>query len=207
MQGRDGSDAALDWGAATFTLPGETESGDLHVVLLFAGGALIGVVDALGHGSEAAASARIAVAVLEQDPSAPVSELLRRCHSALNGKRGVVMSLAAFDWAAGVLTWAGVGNVEGYVFAGSGAGRPARTTLIAPGGIVGSALPLVRPTKVDLAAGDLLVFLTDGIRGHFVDRLPREEPPQQLAESIMSRCGKGTDDALVLVARYLGLPR
>jgi hypothetical protein len=45
---------------------------------------------------------------------------------------------------------------------------------------------------------------TDGVRPGFAEGLPLKEPPQQLAERILARDGKGTDDALVLVARVLG---
>ena len=49
-----------------------------------------------------------------------------------------------------------------------------------------------------------MIFATDGIREGFSDGLQFEAPPQQLAEHILSQHGKGTDDALVLVARYRG---
>jgi hypothetical protein len=41
------------------------------------------------------------------------------------------------------------------------------------------------------------------VRG-FIDALPVEGSPQQLADHILARFGTSTDDALVLVARYLG---
>src|SRR3989442_542063 len=49
-----------------------------------------------------------------------------------------------------------------------------------------------------------LIFATDGIREGFADGLSPEAAPQHLADQILARHGKGTDDALVLVARYLG---
>src|SRR5438552_424629 len=55
-----------------------------------------------------------------------------------------------------------------------------------------------------VARGDLLIFATDGIRGGFTEGLPTDATPQQLADEILARYGKGTDDALVLVARYAG---
>ena len=47
----------IEWGVASRALPGETRSGDLHVVESFAGGALVAAVDGLGHGEEAADAA------------------------------------------------------------------------------------------------------------------------------------------------------
>jgi negative regulator of sigma-B (phosphoserine phosphatase) len=132
--------------------------------------------------------------------------LLQRCHWALKGSRGVVMSLAFVERRQNTLTWIGVGNVECMLFhpAGTPSSNPARASLVTRGGIVGSELPQVRAQVLPLAVGDLLIFATDGIRDAFSDGLQLDAPPQQLAELILSQHGKGTDDALVLVARYRG---
>jgi len=105
------------------------------------------------------------------------------------------------------MTWLSVGNVEGvllYTDQTARPARPARATLLTRGGIVGSELPQLRAEVVPIAAGDILIFATDGIREGFAEDLPTDPGPQQLADQILARYGKGTDDALVLVARYLG---
>ena len=198
--------ALIDWGVASSALPGETQSGDLHLVKPLAGGVLIAVVDGLGHGAEAATAARRAVTTLDEHASESVFALVERCHWALKGSRGVVMSLAFADRRQNALTWAGVGNVECMLFHANAAtpANPTRASLVTRGGIVGSELPQIRAQVVPLAAGDVLIFATDGIREGFSDGLQFEAPPQQLAEHILSQHGKGTDDALVLVARYRG---
>jgi phosphoserine phosphatase RsbX len=159
----------------------------------------------LGHGAEAATAARTAVTTLNEHASESVLALLERCHWALKGSRGVVMSLA-FAHPLDTVTWVGVGNVECMLLhpdAGPSRSAP-RAGLITPGGIVGSELPQVRAQVVPIAAGDVLILATDGIREGFSDGLPLDAPPQQLADHILSRHAKGTDDALVLVARYRG---
>jgi hypothetical protein len=45
---------------------------------------------------------------------------------------------------------------------------------------------------------------TDGIRGGFVAGLSVAGSPQQLADAIFSRFARGSDDALVVVARWRG---
>jgi hypothetical protein len=102
----------VEWAVATRSLPGETESGDLHLVAPFPGGVLLAAVDGLGHGPEAAAVARLAVATLEAHAGEPLARLLLRCHEALRGSRGAVMTVAMFREADRLLTWQGVGNVE-----------------------------------------------------------------------------------------------
>ena len=196
--------AVIQCGVAMRTLSGQRESGDLHVVKSAGPGVLAGVVDGLGHGVEAASAARTAVAVLDQHAHEPLLPLLQRCHRALLGTRGVVLSLALFDGAAGSMTWLGVGNVEGVLLNADAAGRPARTNLLTRGGIVGWELPRIRAQACKVVPGDTLILATDGIKEHFGEELPRDASPQQLADYILSRYGKGTDDALVLVARYVG---
>ena len=198
--------ALIDWGVASSAVPGETQSGDLHLVKPLAGGVLLAVVDGLGHGAEAATAARRAVTTLDEHASESVLALLERCHWALKDSRGVVMSLAFADRRQNALTWAGVGNVECMLFHATAAtpANPTRASLVTRGGIVGSELPQIRAQVLPLAAGDVVIFATDGIREGFSDGLQFEAPPQQLAEHILSQHGKGTDDALVLVARYRG---
>jgi len=164
------------------------------------------VVDGLGHGEEAALAARLAVTTLDRFAGEPVGSLVQRCHEALLGTRGVVMSVAYFDPARDAMTWIGLGNVEGVLVHENWAERSSRTSLITRGGIVGSKgdLPTVRPWVIPVQARDLLVFATDGIRGGFAEDVSRRDTPQQIADLLLARYGKGTDDALVLAARYLG---
>ncbi len=106
----------IECGVASFTLPGQTESGDRHVVRFFPDGVLVAVLDGVGHGDEAAMAAQIASDILEDCASEPGITLIRRCHEALRSTRGVVMSLASLDFAHGIMTWVGVGNVLGVLF-------------------------------------------------------------------------------------------
>src|SRR2546425_10994289 len=105
----------LEWGVATFALAGASLSGDRHVVLPTPKGGLVGVVDGLGHGQEAAAAADIAVATLCHHAEEAIIGVFQQCHERLRRTRGVVMSLASFTRAPGTMTWMGIGNVEGLV--------------------------------------------------------------------------------------------
>jgi serine phosphatase RsbU (regulator of sigma subunit) len=199
----------VHWGVATLALEGQAESGDLHLVQAVQDGVLVGVVDGLGHGEEAAAAARLAVTTLERYAEEPLLSLLQRCHLALKGSRGVVLSLARFDAPRGTMTWLGVGNVEGVLHHADRSERSARASLVTRGGIVGSEVPAAQAAVIPVIpvnAGDTLVFATDGIGNGFLADVSVRDEPQQLADQILARYGKGTDDALVLVARYLGRP-
>jgi phosphoserine phosphatase RsbX len=195
---------SIEFGAATRTLQGQEESGDLYLVKPTPGGVLVAAVDGLGHGPDAAAAARIAVSALEHHAHEPVAALLRHCHDRLIPTRGVVMSLAFFHDPDRIVEWVGVGNVEGLLLrADPAAGAPSESLLLRSG-VVGARLPTVQATLLRIEEGDTLIFATDGIRGDFTSTLRREDPPQQIADRVLARHHKGTDDALVLVARYLG---
>jgi serine phosphatase RsbU (regulator of sigma subunit) len=194
----------LAWGVAGLALPGQAESGDLHVVAPFANGALVAVIDGLGHGGEAAAAARIAAATLLEHAHESVISLVRRCDQQLKATRGAVMSLASFNALDHTMTWLAVGNVEGFLVRG-GAGPRAKEAVLQRGGVVGYSLPPLRADRVAVSPGDAVVLATDGIRSGFADGLSLEAPPQHLADRLLSHFYRGTDDALVLVARYEGI--
>lgn len=194
----------VEWGVAAHTMTGCAESGDRYLVESFPGGVLVAVIDGLGHGGGAASVAKTAVAALEGHGPESVERLFHRCHKKLSGTRGVVMSLASFRAQGGTMTWLGVGNVSGFLLrAQAKAGRP-REVLLPRGGVVGYRLPKLYPVTVSVASGDTLLFATDGIRSSFSDGLTANGSPQQIADRILASHTRGTDDALVLVARYAG---
>jgi negative regulator of sigma-B (phosphoserine phosphatase) len=194
----------LDWSASKRAFPGETECGDACVVVPFPGGVLAGVIDGLGHGPEAAEAARAAVSSLKTAPGAPVIDLVHSCHEALRRTRGAALSLASFHAATGTMTWIGIGNIEGALFRIDRNAAQPRDALMLRGGVVGYRLPPLRAATHHIHVGDLLVLATDGISTGFYNHSPIGRAPQEVAEEILQRYGKSTDDALVLVATYLG---
>jgi serine/threonine protein phosphatase PrpC len=195
----------LEWGVATLTLPGEVESGDLHLFEPFKGGALVAVADGLGHGSEAALAAKAAVATLKEHPQESAITLVKRCHETLHRTRGVVLSMAAFNALDGTMTWLGVGNVEGILLSADSEGKPTYESLLLRRGVVGGRLPPLHATILPVTHGDTLIFVTDGIRSGFESSLHLRGSPKQIADHILAQHNMGTDDALVLVAKYLGI--
>ncbi len=194
----------IEWGVATLTPSGHTESGDRQMVAMLPNGILMAVVDGLGHGAEAAEAAQLAVRTLEMCAQESVISLVKRCHERLRGTRGAVMSLVSINALEGTMTWVGVGNVEGKLLRANPHISPQVEFLLLRGGVVGSQLPPLYAAILPIEAGDTLIFFTDGIRSGFVQGISPGKPPQQIADHILTHHSKGTDDALVLVARYLG---
>lgn len=195
----------IEWAVAEFVRPGQTESGDQSLVMEIAGGAVVGVIDGLGHGAEAANASKTAVRSIERHAGEPAIKLMRECHQSLIGLRGAVMSVASINAVEETMTWLGVGNVEGLLLRAYPAAIPSRELLLLRGGVLGVHLPALTGAIVPLAPGDTLIFATDGVRSEFLDEIhAHREGPAVLADRILGRYGRGTDDALVLVARYLG---
>lgn len=191
----------IEFGVATFVLPGQSASGDQSLVCCKNDTILIAVADGIGHGEKAANAAKAAISVLESAVEEPVISLVQLCHEQLRSTRGVVLSLASIDTLHGMMTWLGVGNVRGVLSrAGIGNEKPLEELLLR-GGVVGSQLPPLQATVLPIGWDDTLIFATDGLRGDFVRTLSVREGPQRAAERILEQCGTATDDALVLVAR------
>ena len=195
-------DLRIETALATLPLPGQVESGDLSLVKHVGKGTLIAVVDGLGHGEEAASAAHAAVGALDRHAREPLADLVRRCHTALLGMRGVVLGLAYLDPQAATMTWLGVGNIGGLVLHADATSRPPRIGLVPTAGVVGAEQPHPTSRVVPLTPGDTIVLFSDGIRDGFAESLTLPDTPQSIADFIITRHVKGTDDALVLVARY-----
>jgi phosphoserine phosphatase RsbX len=196
----------IEWAAAGRALPGEAETGDLHVVEPFPGGVLVALIDGLGHGPPAAVASLLAADVLKASPQESPVELARRCHEALRHSRGAVMSLASIDGTRGVMTWVGAGNVEGVLIRRADGGAT-RQHLQLRGAVLGANLGRMAPQVVDMSPGDLVVMTTDGVRGDFGSTVPIGWGPDLVADDILRRHARDTDDALVLVVRFVGPDR
>lgn len=197
-----GTAQRIEWGEAHHVSPGQDRSGDVHVVLPHRRGTLLAVIDGCGHGPDAAEAAERAAEVLREAPDHSVLGHLDRCHRALVPTRGVVMTLADYDARESTLTLCGIGNVEAVLFRlHPRRGAPPRETALLRGGILGSDLPPPHASVVPVQGGDVLVLMTDGLRPDLAD-VPLRVAPQRLAEQLLARLSKGTDDALVLVARF-----
>lgn len=192
-----------EYGVAKFVLPGESESGDQHLVCCNESGVLIAAIDGIGHGAEAANAARAAIAVLKNGVGEPIIPLVAACHEKLRSTRGVVLSLASIDVKHGLMTWLGVGNVHGTLVRADKKAGP--ETLLLRGGVVGDHLPQLQAAVLPVSQGDLLVFATDGVRTDFVRTLSAMENPQRAAERVLHGFGNGSDDALVLALRITGI--
>jgi phosphoserine phosphatase RsbX len=193
----------IEWSVAEEALPGQKQSGDRYVVKSLSDGALLAVVDGIGHGEDAAHSAELAVGALNSSESRSPISLLRRCQQHLHGTRGAVLSMAWFSVADDTMTWLGVGNVAGILLRREGYGVARQESLLLRAGTVGAQLPYVSAAVLPVSYGDTLIFATDGIRSGFADKLNINASTQEIARHIIESHWRKIDDGLVLVARYV----
>jgi phosphoserine phosphatase RsbX len=195
----------VEYGVAKFVLTGQEESGDHHLVCCNRNGVLVAAIDGIGHGEEAANAAKAAAALLRGSADEPIISLVERCHEGLRATRGVVLSLACIDAEHGMMTWLGVGNVQGVLMRSDSKKGNAQESLLLRAGVVGSQLPALQATVLPIVPGDTLFFATDGVRSDFSVTLSARENPQKAADRILEQYRSGNDDALVLVSRLKGI--
>ena len=191
--------AALDdrVGVVCVALRGETECGDAWRVVADRQLVTVLLVDGLGHGPEAAATAAIATAMFPRLAKSPPDATLLQMSEAMRSSRGAALSVAVIDQAARLTRFSGVGNVDGRVLAGGH-----NEHLIPQNGIVGHTMPVVQSSSAPWPAGARLVMHSDGIASRWrLDAYPglSAAHPALVAGVIYRDFGRDRDDATVLV--------
>ena len=147
-----------DASARVRPFPGAQKCGDAALAIECAGGLLLAIIDASGHGTRASAVAEQAVEVLTREGGPNVVALLGTIHHVLQGTLGAAAGLAFVDPRSGKVTYAGVGNTRATKLGAipwQGVSRD---------GTLGERLPAYFPDQsIILEKGDILMLTTDGI--------------------------------------------
>jgi len=196
-----------EWGVETRSIEGAFGCGDDCIVRWHRTGGLVAVVDGLGHGPDASFAARAAIDVLNAHAGEGPERLLTRCHEAARRTRGLTMAIASIDAKRGVMEWLGIGNVQGILIRARPGRQPSRESLLVRSGVVGQRIPPLVPTVVTLESGDILALATDGIQSGFESSIRAKEGAQATATRILEHHARPSDDALVAIVRYRGLPQ
>ena len=189
----------LEVGAVCVPKDGEVVCGDAWAVAADQERPAVMVVDGLGHGLGAADAARIALRVFAAEAHLPAGALVEVIHAALRGSRGAAVSVARIDRSAGVVTYAGLGNVAGVVTSGAG-----RRHLVSGNGTAGHDAGRIHEFSYPWPADALLVMYSDGLGSRWqLERYPglSGRHPALVAGVLYRDWSRGRDDVTVVAAR------
>ncbi len=186
-------------GAASRCKPGESLNGDTYVIShINPEKTVVAIIDGLGHGKEAHIAAQLAREQIILKAEFPVKTIIESVHQRIRGTRGCVIGLAFFDATANKLFYAGIGNIEGFVFSSG-----TKKNLLSFGGIVGHNMRTPRVLDFEFGKEDYLCLYTDGITSRWrSEHINWNEHPQKNAEHLLNNYSRQNDDATVLIVRY-----
>jgi serine phosphatase RsbU (regulator of sigma subunit) len=160
---------------------------------------MVTVVDGLGHGPDAAEAARLAIRAFHAHVAERPTRIIERMHDAMRSSRGAAVAVAEIDAEAGVIRYAGVGNISAAVVSGAEA-----RNLVSHSGTVGHQLHNVQEFVYPWPAGALLVMHSDGITQRWdLERYPglASRDPVLVAGVLYRDFTRGRDDTTMLVVR------
>ncbi|GAB2929833.1 ATP-binding protein [Micromonospora polyrhachis] len=190
----------LYWAAGVSRpMTGEKACGDGFAVRVVDGRRQVLVCDGLGHGPLAAAAAAATVHAFQVAPAVRPAAVIEHLHRSVSHTRGAAAAVAELDLEAGLVRYAGLGNITGTLMDG-----PDRRGLVSLPGIVGHQRRTVREFDYPMPAGACLVMHTDGVTDRW--RLAdypglQRRSPQVIAGTMLRDAAVRRDDACVLVAR------
>ena len=187
-------------GAVRQAKPGETVCGDSWIVRWFADGWVCAVADGLGHGVTASDAATAIIDAVRRAPSrlSPI-EILEAAHQAAKSTRGAAFGVAVLDEAAGVVRFAGIGNITAVLMNGD-----ERRHLVSYNGIVGHEYRKASEFSHPWQAQSVLLLHSDGIGtqwdlGRYPGLLARD--PSLIAGVLYRDFLRGRDDATVVALK------
>jgi len=182
--------AVLDAAVHVRPYPGFPLGGDLGVIRPLDDGALVALVDAVGHGLTAYSAAQTARHTLMTTSSEAPEVVLAELDAALQGSVGAVAAVARIF--PNRVVFAGIGNVAAWC---------AGQRLLLREGVLGQRFRTPRVSEHALPAGQWLILASDGISSAKVP-LP-SGAAETAARAIVESAGKAHDDAAVLAARWV----
>jgi anti-sigma regulatory factor (Ser/Thr protein kinase) len=197
----EGVEATVD--CAYFVRPcrGERVSGDIVVVEERGDHVFLAIIDALGHGPAAHAIADRAARFLKRSWKTDLAQTMRELHESLRGTDGAAAGLCVLEVGGHAATYVGVGNTVIRTL-GDGDKKAYSTP-----GTLGHQIRTPREQKLTIAADEVLVLYSDGVKEQFeLTDYPqlRYQDARTIARTIVSRFGKDHDDASCAVLRYKG---
>jgi anti-sigma regulatory factor (Ser/Thr protein kinase) len=186
-------------GAVSLAAPGETVCGDGWAFALDGDRGAVMVAEGLGHGTDAAEAAQVALETFRADPMAAPAQLLAHTHQALRRTRGAAVMVLQADAAAGTVRSAGAGNVMARLVSGV-----SDRTVLCQHGTAGITIRTPEEAVTAWPPHAVLVVYSDGIESRWRPGIlaPLLARDPALAAAVLARDhSRGRDDATVAVLR------
>jgi anti-sigma regulatory factor (Ser/Thr protein kinase) len=187
-------------GAVCVPIAGETVSGDAWIFQESARGARLTIADGLGHGLLAADASRACIRIAHEYPADSPVALIERMHDALRVTRGAAVAVAEIDTEAGVVRYAGLGNIGGAAIPALG---PLRH-LVSQAGTAGHEFRKIQEFTYPWDARSTLVMHSDGLTTRWsFDPYPglSQRHPGLIAGVFYRDFCRGRDDATMVVVQ------
>ncbi len=161
--------AAVRVGGVNVPFAGAQYSGDAWAWARSGDRLTLMMADGLGHGPEAARASTAASEALHRSAHLPPSQALVQLDSALRGTRGAAIAVAQVEAGAGVLRFAGVGNIGARLREGD----TWRSLLSRPGIVGVHKHATLREDRTRWAADRMLILHSDGLPSRWI---PSSDP-------------------------------
>jgi anti-sigma regulatory factor (Ser/Thr protein kinase) len=196
----------FDVGVVSVAKDGEEVSGDGWALCEVPSGIQLLVVDGLGHGLLASDAATMAVKTFRNTAGRAPVDVVRLLHPALRSTRGATIGVATVDTQAGVVTYAGVGNIAAAIV------TPDRCRwLVSLNGTVGREPVQFRQFETAWDPKALLIAHSDGLATRWrLDQVPglAAKDPTLIAAVLFRDFARQLDDVTVVVAKQrMGSPK
>jgi hypothetical protein len=200
------ADRKFDVGVVSVAKDGEEVSGDGWALCEVPSGIQLLVVDGLGHGLLASDAATMAVKTFRNTAGRAPVDVVRLLHPALRSTRGATIGVATVDTQAGVVTYAGVGNIAAAIV------TPDRCRwLVSLNGTVGREPVQFRQFETAWDPKALLIAHSDGLATRWrLDQVPglAAKDPTLIAAVLFRDFARQLDDVTVVVAKQrMGSPK
>ncbi len=186
------------WGAVSIPKQGEEVCGDAWAEVSEGSQTTVLVADGLGHGYGAFEAAQEAVRIFRQQAGAPVTAIVGAINAGLKKTRGAAIAIARLDYERGLVTYAGIGNIAGAIFAEDSVRR-----MVSLNGTAGLAVRHIQAFDYPLPKGSRVALASDGIvSGWSILKYPGllRASPALAAGVIFRDFERGRDDTTIFVA-------
>ena len=197
---RTGSVTRVDIRPLVIAMPGQVTSGDGTYYKISDQYFKILVADGLGHGKDANHAVNEAVRAFKSCPFHSPKELLKFIHQSIRGTRGIVGTIAVFDFTTNKWKIAGIGNISTRL-----SNFLDLKNLISYNGIIGHNIPVImEDQEILLSDFHQITFCSDGIQSrweyHKFPGINRCDLSIQAA-AIYKDFARLTDDTTVIMAK------